>query len=328
MPPNKKSYKDGIDEYPFNKENERVSKRPDFLFIGAMKCATTTLSVQLGAQPGIFMVSNPKELFFFSYDHNYAQGIDWYCSKFASAASDELCGEAATTYTQLPTYPHVVERMHKHLPQAKLLYVMRHPIDRLVSQYLHEFTLHKITMGINQAIHSHPELVDYSSYAMQLKPYLETFGPAQILPVFFERLHEYPQEELERICRFIGYAGQPLWNFEMDPRNVTKNRVMKNPLLTFLRKSPILKPVRQYLVPKELKKLMRRSLSNNLERPEINPTQTQYLKNTFDRDLTLLGRWLGTDLCCDNFREIVKARSLNWSNLSTHDLTPTATIHY
>jgi hypothetical protein len=290
-----------------------AGRLPDFLFIGAMKSATTTMHYQLGQQPGIFMVSNPKELYFYSHDKNYSQGADWYKGKFSEAKADEICGEAATTYSQLPTYPDVVDRMYSLIPNTKLIYIMRHPIDRLVSQYLHECTLNNISIDINQAIYKHPELIDYSRYAMQLEPFFDKFGSGKILPVFFERVTAYPQEEIERICRFVGYSGQPQWDFDAKPRNVTKERPINTPWLRFLRRSKVLKPIRENLVPRGVKTKVKGLLASNLERPEISPQNLDYLKGIFDQDLAQLGQWLGTDIACDTYKATVKAKSFDWA---------------
>ncbi|MGL4498189.1 MAG: sulfotransferase family protein, partial [Planktothrix sp.] len=164
-----------------------MNKTPDFIIIGAMKCATSTLHEQLALQPGIFM-SKLKEPNFFSNNEEYQKGWNWYLSNFASAPIEALSGESSTHYTKLPTYPETIQRIQKHLPQAKFIYVMRHPIDRLVSQYIHEWTQKVISEDINTAITNHPELIDYSCYTMQLKPYFETFGKERVLPIFFERM--------------------------------------------------------------------------------------------------------------------------------------------
>src|SRR5271168_5119276 len=114
-----------------------VIHRPDFIVIGAMKSATTTLHEQLARQPGVCM-SRPKEPNFFSDDANYAQGWRWYSSHFRGSRAGVGRGESSTHYTKLPTFPRTVERMVRDLPRIKLIYVMRHPIERLVSQYVHE----------------------------------------------------------------------------------------------------------------------------------------------------------------------------------------------
>ena len=84
-----------------------MNKLPDFVIIGAMKCATSSLHDQLAQQPGIFM-SELKEPNFFSNDEQYAKGIDWYLSNFRDAYPDELLGESSTHYTKLPTYPNTI----------------------------------------------------------------------------------------------------------------------------------------------------------------------------------------------------------------------------
>ena len=64
----------------------------------------------------------------------------------------DLRGESSTHYTKLPTYPRTVDRMVRDLPRLKLIYVMRHPIERLMSQYVHEVTVGRITVGLREAL--------------------------------------------------------------------------------------------------------------------------------------------------------------------------------
>ena len=96
-----------------------VIHRPDFIVIGAMKSATTTLHEQLARQPGFFM-SRPKEPNFFSDDAMYARGWGWYSSLFRPAREADLRGESSTHYTKLPDYPRTVDRMVRDLPAAQV----------------------------------------------------------------------------------------------------------------------------------------------------------------------------------------------------------------
>ncbi|HIF55527.1 MAG TPA: sulfotransferase, partial [Methylococcaceae bacterium] len=84
-----------------------------------------------------------------------------------------MCGESSTHYTKLPDYPFAVDRMAKSLTSPKLIYVMRHPVDRLVSHYIHQWTQNIFTCDINAAIDQYEELTAYSCYARQLAPYFE-----------------------------------------------------------------------------------------------------------------------------------------------------------
>lgn len=282
-----------------------MNQNLDFIIIGAMKCATTTLQKQLVAQPGIFM-TEPKEPNFFGDDEQYAKGIQWYQSLFSSAQNNDLCGEASTQYSKLPTYPHTVERLYKHYPEVKLIYMMRHPIDRLISQYIHEWTLNQISreIKINRAIDQHPQLIAYSQYSNQLKPYLEAFGPQQILPMFFERFCAYPQEELERVCQFIGYPFPSKWFQDID-QHASSERLRENAWRDFLVEFPLLRTIRKRFIPQSIRNWVK-SFWQMKTRPEIKPQQQQRLEAIFNEDLATLGSWLGLELSCDNFKSVVK----------------------
>ncbi|MEQ9552856.1 MAG: sulfotransferase [Coleofasciculus sp. G3-WIS-01] len=291
-----------------------MSHSPSFIIIGAMKCATSTLHEQLAVQPGIFM-SELKEPNFFSDDDQYAKGMDWYLAHFQPANANDICGESSTHYTKFPTYPKTIERLYNHLPDVKLIYVMRHPIDRLVSQYIHEWSQRVITVEINQAIAQHPELIYYSQYTRQLQPYFDTFGQQRILPVFLERLFKYPQQELERVCGFIGYPGQPIWDNELSTRNVSTERMRTSKIRDFFVEAPLLKQMRRWLIPKSFRNWVR-SLWTMKQKPELESEQVEHLQAIFDQDLAVLGSWLGIELSCHNFKAVVQAEPRNWVNLS------------
>ena len=288
-----------------------MSNKPDFIIMGGMKCATSTLHEQLACQPGIFM-TEPKEPNFFSNDEEYEKGMDWYLSLFADAAPGDLCGESSTHYTKLPTYPQTVERLHAAFPDVKLIYVMRHPIDRLVSQYIHEWSQRAVNGDINDALTRLPELIAYSQYSIQLQPYFETYGKSKILPVFFERMIQNPQAELERICAFLGYPHPPKWQECMDAHNVSSKRMRKSAWRDFLVNQPVLANLRRQFVPKAIRTWVW-DLWTMKQRPELSPDNIAYLKTVFNDDLATLGLELGTPLDCDTFKQVVKAQPLDWA---------------
>ena len=174
-------------------------------------------------------MSRPKEPNFFSDDANYARGIDWYASLFAEAGNHLLAGEASTHYTKLPTHPHTVDRMVRALPRVKLIYVMRHPIERLTSHYLHEITVGRVSVSLQEAVDRHPELVDYGRYSMQLEPYLRAYGQESILPVFFDSLVAQPDLEFERVGRFLGVPQPLCWDHSLKAQNVGRERAAQQP---------------------------------------------------------------------------------------------------
>jgi Sulfotransferase family len=292
--------------------------RPDFIVIGAMKSATTTLHEQLARQPGIFMC-HPKEPNFFSGDENYARGWAWYGSLFRPAGMADLRGESSTHYTKLPTYPRTIDRMVRDLPRLKLIYVMRHPIDRLISQYVHEVTVGRISEGLREAVGQYPELIDYSRYGMQLQPFLDAYGFGAVLPVFFPRLVTHSQAELERIGRFLGHEGPLRWDEGLEPLNQGRARLRPSPVREVLVQAPVLTTIRQRVVPRRLSESLKELWRARVEPPRLAPSLRARLREVFDADLAQLGAWLGLQLDCANFHEVTVGRAYDWAGLILPD---------
>ncbi len=282
------------------KKNKRIL--PDFMIVGAMKCATSTLHDQLALQPGMHM-STPKEPNFFSNDEIYRRGIEWYSSLFRDDP-DLLQGESSTHYTKMPTYPQTLPRMLEHgLAEVKMIYVIREPVSRLVSQYIHEWSQGFLKDDINTALKSFPILVDYSRYHYQYCALLEHFDPGQILVVFYEKLIAEPQDELERICRFLGYEGTPTWNFDLEAQNVSAKRIRKFPLYSLVVDSPVLAFLRRTLVPKALREAVKDRLVMK-HRPVLSEDSLQQLRAIFDEDLKQLGAKLGLPLSFESYKQV------------------------
>lgn len=274
-----------------------------------MKSATSTLHVQLARQPG-FHMSDPKEPHFFAWDEEWAKGLAAYERLFAGAAPGDLRGESSTSYTKLPTHPRVVDRVAEVCPDARFVYVMRHPVDRLVSHYVHAWTEREVSGPIDVEALRFAPLVQYGQYAMQLEPWFERFGRERVLPVFFDRLRAHPQAELERVCRFLGYAGTPRW-VELEAQNVSAERVRKSRLRQLLTRGPVQTFLRRTFVPKKVRTWVR-SLWQMRQRPALSPDVRARLEHTFDADLARLGGWLGVEVRCANFVEVTRDRALDW----------------
>lgn len=284
---------------------------PHFVIIGAMKSATSSLYDQLSAQPGIFMCT-PKEPNFFSDSEQFIKGMSWYSNLFAPAEEASLIGEASTHYTKLPTHPETVQRIKEYLPDARFIYVMRHPVNRLISHYIHEWSTGVYKCSIDKAIDKYPELVTYGCYAMQLEPYLQTFGYSSVLPVFFDHLLKEPQAELERICRFIGYQGTPLWKYDLKPDNVSSERIRKFPGYKYFVESNLATSLRRLFIPKILRNAIKTKLRMQ-DRPVLNSELQTRVESEFDRDLENLGRMFGVNLNCENFKQVTSLKHLEWA---------------
>jgi Sulfotransferase domain len=288
-----------------------MKRLPDFIVIGAMKSATSTLHEQLNEQYGFFM-SEEKEPNFFSNDDVYAKGLDWYASLFAGATFGDFCGESSTHYTKLPTYPHTIARMRAALPQVKLVYMMRHPIDRLISHYMHEQFEWRMQVPIEEAIYKYPELVSYGCYSGQLEPFRSAYGAENILLIFFERFIHSGLEELQRVCQFVGSQRQPRWIEHLEATNVSSHRMRESLVRDAIVNAPVLRAIRKRFVPRSWRDRVKR-LWQIKQRPQLSDSTVQYLEEIFDADLSRLGRWLNIELSCRRFHEVAISTVPMWS---------------
>lgn len=282
-------------------KNDKMKRFPDFIIIGAMKSATSSLHTQLSLQDGIFM-SSPKEPNFFSDDEIYDRGTDWYKNIFSEAENSDICGESSTHYTKIPTFPYTISRIQDNITRVKFVYVVRHPIDRLISHYIHEWSQNVIKCDINEAVNLHPELVEYSLYHKQIAPYIEAFGRDAILIIAFQQIIHSPQKTLERICAHVGYDKSPTWVIEEKSKNISSQRIRSFPFYDLLVKSNIATAVRRHLVPKQLRAAIKNQLVIG-HRPELNAATQLKLENIFDEDLQQLNEVIDIALTCATFHE-------------------------
>jgi hypothetical protein len=194
---------------------------PDFLVIGAAKSGTTTLYHYLARHPGIHM-SPQKEPCFFDADRSWRRGPDWYRSLFAGARDDQACGEASTNYTRFPQVPGVPERIAALVPGAKLVYLLRDPVERAYAHYVHRWTkeLHPglpFAQGFEEFVARDPMCLDGSDYLLQVGRYLPHFRADALHVLYLDDLVGDPARALRRLFRFLGVdeavdvvGGRPL----------------------------------------------------------------------------------------------------------------------
>lgn len=198
---------------------------PNLIIIGAMKCATTSLHYYLDLHPEISM-SREKELNFFSRPEVRAKGLDWYRGRFDPSAV--IRGESSPSYTSHPTFPDVPARMHAVIPEARLIYLVRDPLERLLAHYRHNYSDRTVNGTIREALRAPDStMVLRSRYATQLEQYLAFYPPERILVVQQESLLRDRFAELERVFRFLGVdpSVRSLWFRYRRHRSARKRRL-------------------------------------------------------------------------------------------------------
>ena len=174
---------------------------PTFVLIGAMKTGTSSLASYLREHPQVFMTT-PKEPGFFSMRWDY--GLPWYENHFVDAGDAVARGEASTNYTKAPSLPHVPERMAGVVPDAKLVYVVRNPVHRIRSHYIHNVANKGERRKIDVAVRDNPDYLDFSRYAHQLELFLEHYPRSSLLVVASERMRTERAAALKDVLQFIG----------------------------------------------------------------------------------------------------------------------------
>ena len=176
---------------------------PNLIIIGGLKCGTTSLHHYLNLHPEIAM-SRPKELNFFVAELNWELGPEWYASHFDRAAP--LRGESSPHYTNLPRFQGVAERMRSTLgAEARVVYMVREPLERLLSHYLHNVGGGYESRPLAAALADPGSAyVARSRYGMQLEPYLAAFGRERILIVDNQDLANDREATMRRVFGFCG----------------------------------------------------------------------------------------------------------------------------
>lgn len=211
-----------------NRNNRIV---PDVMVIGAMKSGTTTLYRHLAAHPQIGM-SRDKETDFFVAEKNYDLGPDWYTAQFDPAY--DFHGEASPNYTKQRDFPGVPERIHRHCPETKFIYVVRDPLERAISQYRHAWVVGSLHTPPEElyGTHHYHHLMDASHYARQLDTYLAVFPYKAFLILDFDDLCASPQAVMDRVYRHLGLPSHPVTKMaaQNDSRELSR---VPAPLLRF-----------------------------------------------------------------------------------------------
>jgi hypothetical protein len=184
------------------RRRRKQAAMPNLIIIGGLKCGTTSIHHYLGLHPEVNM-SKPKELNFFVKELNWDLGIPWYEGRFDGRFP--VRGESSPHYTNLPRYSGVAERIRDNIPDAKLLYMVRDPISRILSHWRHACGAGYETRPMEDVLSRDDQTyVTRSMYWMQLQPYLELFPPERIEVITQEELQTEREATMRRTFSYVG----------------------------------------------------------------------------------------------------------------------------
>ena len=176
---------------------------PTFVVIGAQRAGTTSLFEYLRQHPDVF-IPKMKELSFFVDGPRWDLGWSWYEARFADAGAAAHLGDVSPNYAMFPVGTNAAEHLAERAPSARLIYSLRHPIERMISAY---WTLRSQGLErdpIDTALRRDLRYLAASMYALQLGRYLDRFPREQILVTLFEELETDPGRVVDRVLEFLG----------------------------------------------------------------------------------------------------------------------------
>lgn len=173
----------------------------NFIIIGAGKCGTTTLATILASHPEVSF-SKVKEPRFFCTSPDWRKGLSEYEKLFDG--NGKVYGEASTTYTCLPTFNmEIWNDIYEYNSNMKFIYMIRNPIDRIISHYMHAFQRGYTNLSIEEAIKKIPIFMDCTRYYTQISPFIEKFGRQSVLIILFEDFMQDRATQLRVVSEFL-----------------------------------------------------------------------------------------------------------------------------
>jgi hypothetical protein len=262
-----------------------------FLIIGAMKAGTSSLFSWLAEQPEVAVPPEIKEPNFFSDDRQWARGWSWYTDLFGPAG-DRLTGEASVSYTDPEVAEIAAKRIADRLPQARLIYLVRHPLQRVASEYRHQVQRGREDRPFSQAT-SDPTTpyAEKSRYFTCLSPYIQGFSRDQLMVI---RSEDLDHAGWASALRHLGLSERPTTS---GPRNVTETKRGYSQLMRWLFDRGLTRPLER--LPAPVRRLGKRLAfrSDPRYRQLLDTAQSEVSASTAESiwsDVAGLESWLGT----------------------------------
>ncbi len=295
-------------------DSSQSSLLPNFFIVGAAKAGTTALHQYLNQHPQIYMTPG-KETNFFAYEGQVLnfQGpgdeavgdfsitdMEEYHRQFAGVTTETAIGEACPLYLY---DTHSAANIAHHCPSAKIIVILRAPVDRAYANYLHLVRDGRETvLDFAQALGQEEarkegnwewfwQYQKAGYYAEQLQRYYDHFPAEQIRVYLYEDLRQDAQGLLKDIYDFLGVDTEFMADMGERPN---KSGMPKNPWLHGLLTRP--NPLKTLLKPLFPKALRQSIQHRNLTTPRLDPTLKQQLQSQYGEDILACQRLLQRDL--------------------------------
>ncbi len=228
---------------------------PNFFVIGAQKAGTTRLCNLLQRHPSVAIPI--KEPWYFDSACTMTKKAQWYRSIFEEVAHLPARGEGSPNYSACGLHPGTAQRIHEFNPDARIIYMVRHPLRRIESHWRHMLSVGDATRfrGFEHTLYETDLLIDQTLYWKQLAEYRRHFPDDQIRVGFFEEFIADERAELRECFSFLGV--DPFSDIDTDDdesRNASEGKSQRLAVIDAARTLPGYKRVK-WFIPQRLKTL-------------------------------------------------------------------------
>ena len=302
-----------------------MERWPNFFIVGAPRAGTTSLHEYLNKIPDIFM-SPIKEPKFFSektvsikHPDKPIRDKKKYLELFKNTRNEKYLGESSTSYLSDPQAPKLI---HEVSPQAKIIIILRDPVERVFSHYLmyvrdgwwnHSFK-EQIQKEIKNKVKPFERNMELNTsfYYDNVKRYIDTFGIKQVKIIIFEEFIKNPKKTMEEILEFLEIT-HTIHNFK--PEKFNSYIEVRGKIRKSIRKNRILAKIVKLTFPIKLQLLMRNKFFIvNTSKPKINNDDKEFLKKLYQPDVEKLQTILSHNLMWKNFSNSLDEKIDNSKN--------------
>ena len=269
--------------------------------VGAPKAGTTSLHFYLQQHPDVCM-SEIKEPNYFTaqevvklyYDVSPVNSEDWYHSIFTEPTR-KVVGEGSVSYL---FYPEVAQKIYEYNPEARILIILRSPVQRAFSHYLMDCRLGLCDISLEELLdnpskypHFYQQFIELGMYHQQTKRYIDVFGQNQVKVMFYDDFKTDTNLFVDQVFSFLDLRP-------VDFNMVVKNK-FKQPSSTIVAKLYQFKWLRSYLnivFPKVLLLKIKSVLFKDSKKPKLDHSIKRKLSNIYKNDIAELSKLLSKDL--------------------------------
>jgi hypothetical protein len=278
----------------------------DFFIVGAPKAGTTSLYKYLNQHQDVVM-SSVKEPNYFSKEELESQDL-YYASKnitdekdyhslFQANGEKKKLGEASVSYL---FYPKVSKRIFTYNNDAKIIIILRNPVDRAYSHYKMDFRLGFVKRDFEDLVLNnnqegslfYQQYIDLGLYHLQVKSYIDEFGSTNVCVMFYEDLKKDRATFVNNIFSFLNLKSDSNINFNL---KYNKSKLPSNNFMRYLYSISLVRKTASFLFNERLINFINKNFFRESNQ-EIESKVRHKLNQVFLNDIFMLEKLLNKDL--------------------------------